>query len=119
MAYDYGVMRENFLHQYLSDWCGDDAVITHIHDEVRKFNYMGDVQKVTGEICGKRNEGGLNLVDVAVRFVNQRGDETLRATATIALPSKDKPLPLYPSVPAELAEKAVAMMARHWELGGD
>ena len=61
MAYDYGVMRENYLWQYLSDWAGDDAVITHIHDEIRKFNYMGDVQRVTGEVLAKRQEGGQNL----------------------------------------------------------
>lgn len=119
MAYDYGVMRENYLWQYLNDWAGDDGVIVHVHDEIRKFNFMGDVQKVTGEVLAKRSENGQNLVDVAVKFVNQRGEETVRSTATIALPSKDKPLPLYPQVPADLAETAVRMMARHWELGGE
>jgi acyl dehydratase len=119
MAYDYGVMRENFLYQYLSDWCGDDAIILHVHDEIRKFNYMGDVQTVTGKILAKRQEGGQNLVDVAVAFTNQRGEESVRATATIALPSKDNALPMYPEVPADLAQKAAKMMARHWELGGD
>jgi len=119
MAYDYGVMRENYLWSYLSDWAGDDAVITRVHDEIRKFNYTGDVQHVTGQVLGKRQEEGQNLVDVAVKFTNQRGEETVRATATIALPSRDKPLPLYPQVPAELAEKAVQMMARHRALGGD
>lgn len=119
MAYDYGVMRENYLWSYLSDWAGDDGIITHVHDEIRKFNYMGDVQRVSGEVVGKRQENGQNLVDVAVRFINQRDEETLRSTATIALPSKDQPLPLYPAVPDELAQKAAQMMARHRELGGD
>lgn len=119
MAYDYGVMRENYLWSYLSDWAGDDSIITHVHDEIRKFNYMGDVQRVSGEVVGKRQENGQNLVDVAVRFINQRDEETLRSTATIALPSKDQPLPLYPAVPDELAQKAAQMMARHRELGGD
>ena len=119
MAYDYGVMRENYLWQYLNDWAGDDGIIVHVHDEVRKFNYMGDVQRVSGEVLGKRTENGQNLVEVAVRFINQRGEESVRGTATIALPSKAKPLPMYPEVPADLAETAVQMMARHWELGGD
>ena len=119
MAYDYGVMRECYLYQYLSDWCGDDAIITHVHDEIRKFNYMGDVQTVTGEVVGKRQENGQNLVDVQVSFTNQRGEESVRATATIALPGKDSALPMYPPVPEELAQKAARMMARHWELGGD
>lgn len=119
MAYDYGVMRENYLWSYLNDWAGDDAIITKVHDEIRKFNYMGDVQFVTGEVVGKRTEYGNELVDVVVRFTNQRGEETIKSTATIALPSKARPLPLYPPVPEALAEKAVKMMARHRELGGD
>jgi len=119
MAYDYGVMRENYLYQYLSDWCGDDAIITNVHDEIRKFNYMGDVQRVTGEVVAKRSENGQNLVDVAVTFTNQRDEVSVRATATIALPSTENPLPMYPAVPDELAQKAAQMMARHWELGGD
>lgn len=118
MAYDYGVMRENYLYQYLSDWAGDDAIILHVHDEIRKFNYMGDVQRVTGEVLSKREEGGNSVVDVAVKFTNQRGEETVRGTASIALPSRANPLPLYPPVPQELQAKAARMMARHWELGG-
>lgn len=118
MAYDYGVMRENYLWHFLSDWAGDDGIVTHVHDEIRKFNYMGDVQTITGQVLAKRNEGGRNLIDIAVQFINQRGEETVRGTATIALPSKENPFPLYPEVPAELAAKAARMMARHWELGG-
>lgn len=118
MAYDYGVMRENYLWQFLNDWAGDDGIIVHVHDEVRKFNYTGDVQRVTGEVLAKRVEHGQHLVDVAVKFTNQRDEESVRATATIALPSKQNPLPMYPEVPAELAATAAKMMARHWELGG-
>ena len=115
MAYDYAVMRENYLFHYLSDWAGDDGLILNVHDEVRKFNYMGDTQMITGEVTGLRQEAGRNLVDVAVRFTNQRGDETLKATAVIALPNGAAPV-LYPEVPRDLAEKAAQMMARHWEL---
>ncbi|WEK42365.1 MAG: MaoC family dehydratase N-terminal domain-containing protein [Candidatus Sphingomonas colombiensis] len=118
MAYDYGVMRENYLFHFLSDWAGDNGVVVHVHDEIRKFNYMGDLQTITGQVLSKRVEDGRNLVDVAVKFVNQRGEETVRGTATIALPSKSQPFPLYPEVPQELAEKAAQMMARHWELSG-
>ncbi len=115
MAYDYGVMRENYLYQYLTDWAGDDGIVLHVHDEIRKFNYIGDTQMVTGEVTGVRQEQGQNLVDVEVRFTNQRGDETVKATAVIALPHGTTPV-LYPEVPRALQEKATAMMARHWEL---
>ena len=115
MAYDYGVMRESYLWHYLNDWAGDDGIITYVHDEIRKFNYMGDVQHISGEVTGKREEDGRNLVDVKVTFTNQRGDETVRAWATIALPGRGG-IALYPEVPRELAEEAARMMARHWEL---
>ena len=115
MAYDYGVMRENYLYHYLTDWCGDDGVVLGLHDEIRKFNYMGDLQKITGEVTAKREENGQGLVDVAVRFTNQRGEETVKATATIALPLNGK-LPLYPPVPEALAQDAARMMANHWRL---
>ena len=115
MAYDYGVMRECYLAHYLSDWAGDDGIITHVHDEIRKFNYTGDTQTITGEVVGKREEGGQNFVDVMVQFANQRDEVTVKATATIALPSKGK-LAMYPPVPPELAQEAAQMMARHWEL---
>ena len=115
MAYDYGVMRESYLWHYLNDWAGDNGIIVRMHDEIRKFNYMGDTQFVSGEVTGKREENGQNLVDVSVVFINQRGDETVRGTATIALPSKDR-IALYPAVPEELAQEASRMIARHWEL---
>jgi acyl dehydratase len=115
MAYDYGFMRENYLAHYLTDWAGDAGVLISLHDEIRKFNYMGDVQTITGEVTGKREDNGRGLIDVAVRFTNQRGEETVKATATIALPINGRPV-LYPEVPTELAEEAVRMMARHWEL---
>src|SRR3546814_6268795 len=103
MAYDYGVMRENYLWQYLSDWAGDDAVITHVHGEIRKFNYMGDVQRVSGEVLAKRQDGGQSMVDVAVKFTNQRDEEKVRATATMGLPNKERPQPHLHSVAEELA----------------
>jgi acyl dehydratase len=119
MAYDYGVMRENYLYHYLTDWCGDDGIVTHVGDEIRKFNYMGDTQYITGEVVKKNGEHGRYTVDVSVRFTNQRGDQTVNATATIALPSKSDGLPTYPPVPPELEQKAVRMMARHRELAGN
>lgn len=115
MAYDYGVMRENYLYHYLTDWAGDDGIVVHLHDEVRKFNYIGDTQMITGEVTGKRQDGDMNLVDVAVRFTNQRGEETVKATATIALPLDGKPV-LFPEVPRDLAARTQEMLARHREL---
>lgn len=116
MAYDYGVMRENYLYRFLTDWAGDDGWVVRQYDEIRKFNYMGDTQFITGEVVGKRQEGGLNLIDLKVIMTNQRGEETVRCEASIALPTRDAAPVLLPEVPAELQRRATKMMARHWEL---
>jgi acyl dehydratase len=116
MAYDYGVMRQSWFYHHVSDWAGDDAFIDSLQDSIRKFNYQGDTQFLSGEVTGKREEGGRHLVDLALRMVNQRDVETAYATATVALPSRTGGLPALPSCPADLQHKATQMFARHNEL---
>lgn len=118
MAYDYGVTRECWLTHYLTDWMGDDGWLVRQHDEMRKFNYIGDTQIITGEVTGKRVEAGTCLVDVEFRATNQRGEVTTPATATVALPSRELGPALLPQPDAALARKAVSVMARHRELLG-
>jgi acyl dehydratase len=113
MAYDYGVMRECWLTHYLTDWIGDDGWIVRQHDEMRKFNYVGDTHRITGEVVGKRIEGGRCLVDVDFRATNQRGVVTAPAAATVALPSREHGPVLLPDPPDDLQVKAVEMMQRH------
>ena len=54
MAYDYGVTRECWLTHFMTDWIGDDGWLVRQHDEMRKFNYIGDVQIISGEVTAKR-----------------------------------------------------------------
>ncbi len=117
MSYDYGVMRQCWFWHMLSDYMGDDGIVVTMDDSIRKFNYQGDTQFMTGKITAKRiDTDGRHVVDVEMHMVNQRDDETAYAAGTVALPSRDKGLPVYPNVPAELAEKAAQMFARHHEL---
>lgn len=116
MAYDYGVMRENYLFRYLSDWAGDDGWVLRQYDEIRKFNYMGDTQFISGEVTGKRQENNMNIIDLAIKMTNQRGEVTVICEASVALPSRDGGLPVLPEPSLELKQRAAKMMARHWEL---
>ncbi|MFZ4604036.1 MAG: FAS1-like dehydratase domain-containing protein [Caulobacterales bacterium] len=116
MAYDYGVMRENYIYHYLSDWCGDDGWIVRQYDEIRKFNYIGDTQVITGEVVAKRKEGGNALVDVIVSMTNQRDEKTVSCEATIALPTKDDGPVILPQAPVELQRRTAQIFARHGEL---
>ena len=118
MAYDYAVMRESWLTHYLTDWIGDDGWIVRQSDEVRKFNYMGDTQIITGEVVAKREEGGVCSVDVELRATNQRGVVTTPAHATVVLPSRTHGPVRLPSAPGAVEQKATEMFTRHCELGG-
>jgi acyl dehydratase len=117
MAYDYGVMRQGWFYHHVSDWAGDDAVIVAMDDSIRKFNYIGDTQFLSGTVVDKRIEPtGQHVVDIDLRMINQRDVETAFAKATVALPARDSGLPLYPAVPIDLQHKAAEMFARHNEL---
>jgi hypothetical protein len=116
MAYDYGVMRECWLTHYLTDWMGDEGWLVKQHDEMRKFNFIGDAHVLTGEVVGKRVEDGRCLVDLEFRGTNQRGEITCPATATVALPSREYGPVLLPEPADDLKRKAVRFMARHREL---
>ncbi|BBZ14970.1 FAS1-like dehydratase domain-containing protein [Mycobacterium branderi] len=115
-AYDYGVLRECWIHHFLTDWMGDSAFVVRQHDEIRKFNYEGDIQYLTGKVDGKRREDGMMLVDLAVEVRNQRGETTAQADATISLPSREHGAALLPQVPCDLQRDALRIFERHGEL---
>jgi acyl dehydratase len=116
MPYDYSVIREGWLHHYLTDWVGDDGFVHRQYDEMRKFNYMGDTQFITGQVAGKRDEGGRHFVDLTVKMTNQRGDVTTTCEATVLLPTKAHGPVLLPEPPAELARQCISFQRRHGEL---
>jgi acyl dehydratase len=116
MAYDYGVQRQCWFYHHVSDWAGDDACIIRQADSIRKFNYMGDTQFLSGQVVAKREEDGQKVVDLELHMINQRDTETAYGTATVALPSRTDGLPLFPRVPVTLERQAAELFARHSEL---
>jgi acyl dehydratase len=116
MAYDYGVMRQCWFHHYATDWGGDDAFVIRQSDSMRKFNYHGDVQFLSGQVSGKRQEDGLNLVDLQMKMTNQRGIDTSFADFTVSLPSRQLGAAAIPEVPNDVRLRANQMWVRHQEL---
>ena len=56
-------------------------------DSIRKFNYHGDTQFLSGKVVAEREENGRYLVDLELSMVSQRDVETAYATATaLSLP---------------------------------
>ena len=88
-TYDYGRMRETWLIHACTDWMGDDAWLARLRVEFRKFNYVGDVQWVTGTVAARYlADGDRPAVDLELACRNQRGEVTSPGTATILLPSR-------------------------------
>ena len=50
MMYDIGPVRQFHLTNFLTNYAGDDGWIYRVRFEFRRFNYMGDVTWLTGEI---------------------------------------------------------------------
>lgn len=89
MMYDIGPVRQFHISNFLTNFAGDDAWIHRIRFEFRRFNYIGDVTWLTGEVTEARVDEKLGpLIEVVMRGTNQRGSENIRASATILLPSK-------------------------------
>ncbi len=90
MMYDIGPVRQFHISNYLTNFAGDDSWIHRIRFEFRRFNYIGDVTWLDGEVTGKRIDETLGpLIEVTMRGTNQRENENIRADATILLASRD------------------------------
>ncbi len=113
MPYDYGVMRDSWMTHVLTDWMGDDGWLVMMDSTIRKFNYIGDLHVMQGEVTAKRIEGDNHVVEIAVKGVNQRGDTTCMATAVVALPSRDAGPVVLPTPPADLQQNALKLMEIH------
>ena len=89
MMYDIGPVRQFHVSNYLTNFVGDDAWIHRIRFEFRRFNYIGDVTWLTGEITEVRHDEKLGpLMEISLRGTNQRGSDNIRADATVLLPSR-------------------------------
>jgi len=113
MPYDYGVLRDCWMSHVVTDWIGDDGWVISSDSTVRKFNYIGDLHIMHGKVVDKRAVGVDRLVDLEVWGVNQRGDTTCRAKATVVLPSKETGPVVLPDPPRDLQQKAFELMMAH------
>jgi len=83
-AYDYGVMRTNWMVNLVTNWMGDDAWIWKVSASVRKFNYHGDVHFISGVV--RELDAADNTVTIDAWGENQRGERTCDARIVVILP---------------------------------
>jgi hypothetical protein len=83
-AYDYGLLRSNWLVHLVTNWMGDDAWLWKLSSSVRRFNYQGDAHVVSGTVSAVNVDA--NTVTIDAQGVNQRGETTFTGTAVVILP---------------------------------
>ncbi|MCZ7528774.1 MAG: MaoC family dehydratase N-terminal domain-containing protein [Acidimicrobiia bacterium] len=90
LEYDVGFQRQCWQLQLLSNWMGDSGWVKRADTRYRRFVYLGDVVRLEGTVTRKYVDGdGEPCVDVTTTAVNQRGEEVMPGSATIALPSRE------------------------------
>jgi acyl dehydratase len=91
--YDVGIQRQQWAFQMLEDWAGDNSFIKKTGGQFRAMNYFGDLTDIRGKVARKYvDEDGDHVVDIDYAATNQLGEVSMPGTATIVLPSRDKPV---------------------------
>jgi hypothetical protein len=100
-AYDYGMLRNAWMMQVVTDWMGDDAVLVAVDDRITGFNTLGDLSRLTGRVTAVDDAGGWPEVVCTVECTNQRQEVTATGTLRVRLPSRGRGLPEFPAPPAD------------------
>ncbi len=91
LPFDRGVQRMEMSATVITNWMGDGGFLRRLSAQVRKPCLYGDTTWFSGEVVKKYKvtEGGVEYgaVDIKIDGVNQLGEMTLPATATVYLPS--------------------------------
>ena len=70
-----------FVGRFITDWAGPDAVLKRVKIRLGAPNHPGDTMTMTGKVTKKDGD----VVEVAVRGANSRGDH-VTGTVTLELP---------------------------------
>jgi acyl dehydratase len=90
VAYDLGMQRFAWAGHLITNWMGDEGFLKKLSARCVLFNVFGDTQWVGGTVAKKYQEGDEYLVEIQIKTVNQRGEETMPGKALVSLPSKVK-----------------------------
>jgi acyl dehydratase len=86
-AYDIGAQRASWLAHAVTNWMGDNGFLKTLHVNLLRLNIIGDATWVRGTVTGKDvDQDGDRVVHLDLAAVNQRGETTARAAATVVAP---------------------------------
>jgi acyl dehydratase len=82
-AYDNGPQRCGWFAHAVTNWMGDTALLHKLSVRLRRPDIFGDTLWISGEVTAVRRSDEFGVVEVALRGVNQLGEQTASATATV------------------------------------
>ena len=89
IAYDVGIQRTSWGLHALTNWMGDSGTVLESFGQYRSHVYLGDVVRLGGRIESKEvDASGRHVVRLITWARNQRGQDVMPGSATVALPSK-------------------------------
>ena len=87
MAYDVGIQRTCWQIHSLTNWMGDTGFLKSLTSQYRAHVYLSDVVRLGGRVVAKEVDGeGDRIVRLETWARNQRGDNVMPGTASVALP---------------------------------
>ena len=106
-TYDYGNMRGCWVAHYLTNYSGDDGWLYRTSNDLRKFNFVGDVTWISGKIVSKEIDPVVGpKIEITIKGINQRGEESITATGTILVASREHGPVRLPEPPAHVVALA-------------
>jgi acyl dehydratase len=89
MAYDVGIQRTCWQIHMLTNWMGDAGFLKALSSQYRSHVYLADVVRLGGRVAAKEIDGdGHHVVKLGTWATNQREQNVMPGTATIALPHR-------------------------------
>lgn len=87
--YDIGSQRHTWLIQMLTNWVGDTGWLQRCFAKYTGFVFLSDAVTLNGEVSRVyQGQAEFGYVDVKTTAVNQRGQEVMKGTSTVLLPSR-------------------------------
>jgi acyl dehydratase len=86
--YDNGQQRTSWVCHAITNWMGDAGVVKTLESRVLLPNVFGDTLRITGTVAEKWEDDGGSTVRVNLVGMNQLGEKSTSANATVSLPRK-------------------------------
>jgi acyl dehydratase len=87
-AYDYGPERCSWMTHHLTNWMGDAGFLRESKTQIRRHNPEGDTLFIDGEVTGKSERDGAQLIEIKHQALNQDGELSIHGTGVVELPSR-------------------------------